>query len=278
MVAACLAAGTHHLDISGEPQFLETMQLEHHTEAEAAGVYVIGSCGFDSIPADLGAMVLAEAMDGDVATIETYLRVVVPDIPGPSINFATWQSAIHGFAHASELVGVRAKQYPERLPRLAPRLAPRANLHRSPLVGSWCLPFPGSDKSVMYRSQRCLFHRDGARPAQVQCYVQLASLSSALLTIAVGAVFGLLAKTRCGRGILGKSPPVLPVTHPRREAPGGLFPGRGEPGGGAPGQGRQHRLRAAAGGAWVAGPGGGRGARGGAGEDGHHHRQGEEHR
>ena len=215
-MAACLAAGTHHLDISGEPQFLETMQLEHHAEAEAAGVYVIGSCGFDSIPADLGAMVLADAMDGDVATMETYLKVTVPDIPGPSINFATWQSAIHGFAHASELAGVRAKLYPERLPRLAPRLAPRGALHRSP-GGAWCLPFPGSDKSVMYRSQRCLHHREGARPAQVQCYVQLPSLPSALLTIAVGTVFGLLAKTRCGRGILGKSHPAIPgASHPQR--------------------------------------------------------------
>lgn len=30
------------------------MQLEYHAEASAKGVYVIGSCGFDSIPADLG--------------------------------------------------------------------------------------------------------------------------------------------------------------------------------------------------------------------------------
>lgn len=30
------------------------MQLEYHAEAAAKGVYVIGSCGFDSIPADLG--------------------------------------------------------------------------------------------------------------------------------------------------------------------------------------------------------------------------------
>lgn len=35
-------------------QFLERMQLEYHTKALDRGVYVIGSCGFDSIPADLG--------------------------------------------------------------------------------------------------------------------------------------------------------------------------------------------------------------------------------
>ena len=54
VVQACLAGGAHHIDISGEPQFLEKIQLKYHKEAEAKGVYVIGACGFDSIPSDMG--------------------------------------------------------------------------------------------------------------------------------------------------------------------------------------------------------------------------------
>ena len=54
VVLACLAGGAHHIDISGEPQFLEKIQLKYHKEAEAKGVYVIGACGFDSIPSDMG--------------------------------------------------------------------------------------------------------------------------------------------------------------------------------------------------------------------------------
>ena len=42
------------MDISGEPQFLETMQLKYNDEAEKKGIYIVGSCGFDSIPSDLG--------------------------------------------------------------------------------------------------------------------------------------------------------------------------------------------------------------------------------
>jgi len=206
VVKACMEAGAHHIDLSGEPQYLETIQLRYHEEAERKGVYIVGACGFDSIPADLGSMVLAQAMGGDVATIETYLKVTVPDVPGPMINYATWQSAIHGFSHASELVALRRELYPDRLPRLQPRLSPRGNLHWSNLVGSWCLPFPGSDKSVMYRTQRYLYHKDGMRPAQMQCYVQVSSLPYCLLTITVGVIFGLLAKTQCGRNILEKYP------------------------------------------------------------------------
>ena len=53
------------------------------------------------------------------------------------------------------------------------KLKPRSALHYSDIVDSWCLPFPGSDKSVMVRTQRELYHTDGKRPAQLGCYVQV---------------------------------------------------------------------------------------------------------
>ena len=108
IVKACVENGTHHVDISGEPQFLETMQLRYHEQAANKGIYVIGSCGFDSIPSDLGQMVVHRSMDGPVNTIETYLKCTTPhDEPGATINFATFQSAIYGFAHAAELKSIR---------------------------------------------------------------------------------------------------------------------------------------------------------------------------
>lgn len=45
---------THHLDVSGEPEFLEKMQLLFDKEARDKNIFIIGSCGFDSVPADLG--------------------------------------------------------------------------------------------------------------------------------------------------------------------------------------------------------------------------------
>ena len=37
-MSACVEAGTHHVDISGEPQYLEKMQLKYHKEAQEKGV------------------------------------------------------------------------------------------------------------------------------------------------------------------------------------------------------------------------------------------------
>ena len=106
VVEACVEAGAHHLDISGEPQYLEKMQLKYHQvwniymgrvlslisqKAVENGVYVVGACGFDSIPADLGQICVRREMEGDVNSVETYLEVQVPDLPGAAINFATFQ-------------------------------------------------------------------------------------------------------------------------------------------------------------------------------------------
>ena len=87
---------------------METMQLKYNEEAERKGIYIVGSCGFDSIPADLGQTVVMRAMDGPVNTIETYLKCTTPlDEPGAIINFATYQCAIYGFAMAHELKSIR---------------------------------------------------------------------------------------------------------------------------------------------------------------------------
>jgi short subunit dehydrogenase-like uncharacterized protein len=158
VVKACVSNGTHHVDISGEPQYLETMQLRYNDEAIKKEVYVIGSCGFDSIPSDLGQMVLHKAINGPVNTIETFLKVSTPlDESGATINFATWQSAIYGFAMAGELKAIRKSLYPERLPKLKPSVATYTTIHHNPTVKSWCMGFPGSDRSVMMRSQRARY-------------------------------------------------------------------------------------------------------------------------
>ncbi len=74
MVKACIEEGSHHVDVSGEPQFLEGMQLKYHKMAEDKGVYVVGSCGFDSIPADCGTVYLTQNFGGDVNSVEEYVE------------------------------------------------------------------------------------------------------------------------------------------------------------------------------------------------------------
>jgi short subunit dehydrogenase-like uncharacterized protein len=54
LVADCAAAGTDYLDLSGEPNWMAEMIEAHETAAKASGARIVFSCGFDSIPFELG--------------------------------------------------------------------------------------------------------------------------------------------------------------------------------------------------------------------------------
>jgi short subunit dehydrogenase-like uncharacterized protein len=61
LVAACVETGTAYVDLCGEPGWMREMIDAHHTAAQASGARIVFSCGFDSIPFDLGVLTLQEA-------------------------------------------------------------------------------------------------------------------------------------------------------------------------------------------------------------------------
>lgn len=58
LVAACARGGTDYLDLSGETVWMRRMIDAHAAEAEASGARILFSCGFDSIPFELGVLFL----------------------------------------------------------------------------------------------------------------------------------------------------------------------------------------------------------------------------
>jgi short subunit dehydrogenase-like uncharacterized protein len=61
LVAACAAAGTHYVDLCGEPAWMRQMIDAHEAAARASGARIVFSCGFDSIPFDLGVWFVQQA-------------------------------------------------------------------------------------------------------------------------------------------------------------------------------------------------------------------------
>jgi short subunit dehydrogenase-like uncharacterized protein len=61
LVRACAAAGTDYVDLCGEPAWMHEMIAAHGDAAKASGARIVFSCGFDSIPFDLGVLFLQEA-------------------------------------------------------------------------------------------------------------------------------------------------------------------------------------------------------------------------
>ena len=63
LVAACAASGVDYVDLCGEPAWMRHMIDAHEATAKASGVRIVFSCGFDSIPFDLGVFMLQREME-----------------------------------------------------------------------------------------------------------------------------------------------------------------------------------------------------------------------
>ncbi|HYN55846.1 MAG TPA: saccharopine dehydrogenase NADP-binding domain-containing protein [Motilibacterales bacterium] len=77
LVEACARAGTHYADINGEVLFMRSAIDDYHQVAQDSGARIVLACGFDSLPSDLGVLVLHEAAGELGAT-----TLVVTDMRG----------------------------------------------------------------------------------------------------------------------------------------------------------------------------------------------------
>src|SRR5580765_6334994 len=60
LIAACVQAGTDYFDLCGEPLWMRQMIDKHEATAKASGARIVFSCGFDSVPFELGAFFVQE--------------------------------------------------------------------------------------------------------------------------------------------------------------------------------------------------------------------------
>jgi short subunit dehydrogenase-like uncharacterized protein len=152
LVAACAAAGTDYVDLTGEPEFVDRTWVDHHAEAQRSGARLVHCCGFDSIPHDLGAYFTVQQLPENVPLrVDGYVR------SGASFSGGTYHSAINGFARARQTLGA-AKERRRGEPR-----PPGREIHSSPArlrhdadLGGWTAPLPTIDGAVVRRSAAAL--------------------------------------------------------------------------------------------------------------------------
>jgi short subunit dehydrogenase-like uncharacterized protein len=179
LVAACAEAGTDYLDLTGEPEFIDTTYVRHHDRATETGARLVHACGFDSIPHDLGAFYTVAQLPEDVPIrMSGYVRV------SAAISGGTWYSAVTGFSRprANASAARRRKAVEVRTgPRRAQGTLGRPG--RDPVNGGWAVPLPTIDAQVVARSARVL-----PRYGPDFRYSHYASVPR--LPVAVGGVLG----------------------------------------------------------------------------------------
>jgi short subunit dehydrogenase-like uncharacterized protein len=152
LVAACAAEGTDYVDLAGEPEFVDRCYVRYHQRAVQTHARLVHSCGFDSLPYDLGAYFTVRHLpEGVPLRMRGFVRA------SGKVSGGTYQSAINGLSRLRPTLAAHRERR-----RMEPRPAGRraravpGRLHRDPDAQAWAVPLPTIDPQVVARSARAL--------------------------------------------------------------------------------------------------------------------------
>uniref|UniRef100_A0A1I7YPW2 Sacchrp_dh_C domain-containing protein n=1 Tax=Steinernema glaseri TaxID=37863 RepID=A0A1I7YPW2_9BILA len=93
------------------------MEMKYNALAREKGLFVVGACGFDSMPCDLGVHFLKRSFKGDLCYVETVFQNHYGEA-GYTASATTYDTLIHSLSEEKidELRRVRTKIMPEKMP------------------------------------------------------------------------------------------------------------------------------------------------------------------
>ena len=165
LVAACAAAGTDYVDLSGEPGWMHEMIGAHDAAAKASGARIVHSCGFDSIPFDLGVYYLQQAakarFDTPCQKVRGRVRAMNGEFSGGTAASLTATMAAVG--KNPELVGVLTNPFSLSNGFEGPAQPADNAPYEDDSIGMWVAPFVMAtiNSKNIHRSNALLGHAYG---------------------------------------------------------------------------------------------------------------------
>ncbi|WP_374284877.1 trans-acting enoyl reductase family protein [Novosphingobium sp.] len=143
LLAACVAAGTDYADLCGEPVWMRQMADKYHAAAQASGARIAFSSGFDSIPFDLGVLMLqqeAKARFGAPAPrVKGRVRAMQGKFSGGTA--ASLTATMTALGKDPSLVPIMVSAF-GLTPGFEGPAQPRGDAPEyDEALGSWCAPF-----------------------------------------------------------------------------------------------------------------------------------------
>jgi short subunit dehydrogenase-like uncharacterized protein len=221
VIEACVAAGTHYADLTGEIPFVRAIIDDFDGPAVAAGVKLVQVCGFEALPPDLAVMLAREAArerwGEELASVDLDVTIhSPPGLPRPSdgISGGTLQSmfAVTG----SENVGLitdPAALITDALPAAAVRrVSPIALAPRRRDDGAVIAPMAPAafiNPAVIHRSAYLMDSAE-ARAAEPFRYREGLALQGGTASLPLRwGVAGALSATQVGLRSLSRATPTL---------------------------------------------------------------------
>ncbi|MDN3640744.1 saccharopine dehydrogenase NADP-binding domain-containing protein [Simiduia curdlanivorans] len=165
LVGLCCEVGTDYVDLCGEPAWMHEMIAQYGAAAKASGARIVFSCGFDSVPFDLGVLFLQLAAlkkwGKPLARVKGRVRAMKGTFSGGTLE--SFRLTMKAAAQKPELVKVLTDPFalterfigPEQPTGMAPIFEPDLN--------SWSAPFVMATINTknIHRSNLLLAHRYG---------------------------------------------------------------------------------------------------------------------
>jgi short subunit dehydrogenase-like uncharacterized protein len=166
LVAACAEAGTAYVDLCGEPAWMKRMIEAHEATAKRTGARIVFSCGFDSIPFDLGVLTLQEHATQRFGMPAPRVKGRVRKMQGTFSGgtAASLKATLAAAAREPSLFKVLGDPFALTPGFVGPRQPSGLVPEYDSTLGSWVAPFimaPINTKNV-HRSNFLLGHRYGA--------------------------------------------------------------------------------------------------------------------
>ena len=217
LVKACAEAGTHYVDLTGEVPWMRDMIDSHAGAAETSGARIVHSCGFDSIPSDMGTYYIQNQAKKRFKCYLKSVRFALIKAKG-GVSGGTVHSMLNVMEEAVKNKKIR------RLMSNPYSLNPDPGFvgadkgeqlvaRYSSELGSWTAPFVMSaiNTRVVRRSNALLDYRYGVDFSYTETMATSGGLTGLALasSIAAGVVaFGAISTLKAGRRLIGL---VLPA-------------------------------------------------------------------
>ena len=165
LVESCAKNGTDYVDLTGEPGWMYEMINAHKETAQASGARIVFSCGFDSIPFDLGVYFVQQAAKDKFGKPAQHVRGRVKAMNGEFSGgtIASLGATMATLKKKPELIKVLANPFSLTEGFEGPAQLDDSKVLLDEKINMWVAPFvmaPINTKNI-HRSNALLDHQYG---------------------------------------------------------------------------------------------------------------------
>jgi short subunit dehydrogenase-like uncharacterized protein len=166
MVAACARTGTDYVDLTGESHWIAQMLAAHDAAAKASGARIVFSCGFDSIPFDMGVWFVEEEAKKQYGAYAPRVRGRIRGLQGglSGGTLASGQATMAAAQKTPAIMGVLANPFALTPGFAGPAQPDGETPYEDKIAGAWVGPFmmAGINTKAVHRTNFLLHHPWGA--------------------------------------------------------------------------------------------------------------------